>query len=131
MFKTWLKALGNGERYQTICFIAIIILLFFVLSCNSTTRSLQNPDLKVNRDELIAEFDFLSAQMAIRIKDLDKQDAFKQMLTDQAALVSSGGSINPAGLITTVAALFGFGAVIDNVRKRKVIKTNTSDSVKD
>lgn len=124
-----LLLLANGEKFQIICILLIAFFLFFIYSCESKTRSLQDPGRKINRAELLAEFEFVVAQMEIRAKDLDRQDAFKQMLTDQAVLVSSGGQINPAGLITTIAAIFGFGAIVDNVRKRKVIKTETAKYV--
>lgn len=117
-----LKIFLNGEKYQTLGIVIACLFLFGMFSCESKSLSLQDPTRQVNRDELIAEYDFITAQMAIRIKDIDKQDAFKQMITDNAVLIGSGGQINPAGLITTIAAIFGFGAVVDNVRKRKVIK---------
>jgi len=126
-----LKLLANGEKFQIICTIIICGLLLFMYSCESKAMSLQDPTRKVTRAELLAEFEFITAQMNIRTADLDRQDAFKQMMTDQAVLISSGGQINPAGLITTVAAIFGFGAVIDNVRKRKVINNGLNKVVSD
>ena len=124
----------NGEKYQTLGIVFSCLFLFTMFSCESKTHSLKDPTRKVNQAELMAEFDFITAQMAIRINDIDKQNAFKQMISDNAVLIGSEGQINLAGIITTLAAIFGIGAVVDNVRKRKAIangketsgKTNTN-----
>lgn len=132
MIKTLFSSLANGERYQTISVILISTAICFLYSCDSTTMSLRDPNQKVSRYELQAEYDYITAQLLIRTKDLDRQDAIKALITDQAALFAETGTINPAGLITSVIAIFGIGAAVDNIRKRKVIANNltiTKDNI--
>ena len=54
--------------------------------------------------------------------ELDKQDLFKQQLVDLGLVLGTGGSVNPAGLITSAVGLLGLGSVIDNRRKDSLIK---------
>lgn len=77
----------------------------------------------VSRQELQLELDTYLATAEIRYKQLDQQDELKRQLLDYAVLFAEGGTINPVGAIFTIAALVGIGAEVDNIRKRKIIKS--------
>jgi len=112
----------NHERYESIAVIIACLLLIWFWGCESKVQSISNPNALVTRDELNAEVDFYLANAEIRYKNLDRQDEFKKTLLEAALLYGQTGTINPFGLITTLAGILGVGATIDNVRKRKEIK---------
>lgn len=114
----------NHERYQVISAILCACLILWFWGCKSEVRSLVDPTRKIDRDELTAEVDFFMASAEIRFKDLDRQDEFKQYVLDQALLYGQTGTLNPVGIVATLAGILGVGAIADNVRKRKVIKDN-------
>lgn len=121
-----LLAFLNHERYQIVSTVLCLGLLIWFWGCESQVRSLVDSKIKINRDELTAEVDFFLASAEIRFKDLDRQDEFKQYVLDQALLYGQTGTLNPVGIVATLAGILGVGAIADNVRKRKVIKDNVT-----
>lgn len=119
----------NGELGQTVAVVICCFLLLWTFSCESRVRSLTDADQKITRSELDSELDFLISQAEIRYAELNKQDAIKKTVYDSAMLWAQSGSINPLGIITSLAAILGIGAAVDNVRKRKVIRTNLVEYV--
>lgn len=117
-----INTLLNHERYQTISIVLISTVLLFVYSCESKVGSLKDPTVKVNRVELGNELDGIIKTAEFKFAKIEKQDALKDLLFEQSLIAASGGTINPVGLLTTIGAIFGAGATIDNVRKRKEIK---------
>jgi len=120
--KKLLETLFNHERYQTIAIVLIIALLLWTFGCPSHVNSLLVPGRSVTRGELQIELDTLTAMAAARVQDLDRQDAIKELLYQQAMLTAQGGQFNLLGVIAAAAATLGIGATVDNVRKRKEIK---------
>lgn len=123
------KDLINHERYQAIAIGCVVVLLLWFFGCESKVRSLANPQTLVTRAGLEAEVDFYLAQAEIRFNDLDRQDAFKTKLMEAAAIAAEGGKINILGLILANIGILGAGAAVDNVRKRKIIKSNLTTYV--
>jgi len=121
----------NHERYQTVSVVVAACLLVWFWGCQSQVRSLTDPGVKVTRSELTAELDYLLSSAEIRFAELDKQDAFKKQVLDSAILYGQTGTLNPMGLIATLASILGVGAIADNVRKRKVIRDNVTTYVDD
>lgn len=119
-----MKSILNHERYKIVGAVLCIGLVFWFYGCESKVQSLVHPGQKVNRDQLQLELDSLIASAGVRVMDLDRQDAFKSALFEQAVLLAQGGTINPVGLGFTVAAIFGIGATVDDVRTRKRVKNN-------
>lgn len=122
--KKLLLTLFNHERYQSIATIVALGLLIWFFGCESKVESVITPNKKVTRGELRIELDGIVDLIGLRATDLDKQDELKQLLLKNALLIAQGGTVNPVGVITTVAAVLGVGAAVDNVRKRKEIKTS-------
>lgn len=121
----------NHERYQVISAVLCLSLIVWFWGCESQVQSVVDPARKINRDELTAEVDFFLASAEIRFKDLDRQDEFKQYVLNQALLYGQTGTLNPVGIVATLAGILGVGAIADNVRKRKVIKDSVTTYVND
>lgn len=117
-----LKVFANGERYQTIATVVICLALVWFFSCEPQTQSVSDPGRKVNRSQLQAELNFTIATYESRFKELDQWDRLIELAFQQGQLLAAGGVFNPVGLLASVGAIFGVGATIDNVRKRKEIK---------
>lgn len=121
----FLKSL-NGELFQIAGIAASVLLLIWIYSCRPSAQSLLSPPSRVSRAELFAEVEMFKARFEDRMSDLDRQEAFRSLVFDQASLLSSGGTLNPVGIFTSLGTILGIGAVADNVRKRKVISELTS-----
>ena len=113
----------NGERFLTFGIIGAIVLVIWIIGCESKVSSMFDPTTKVSRIVLNSEVDLFLARAEEKYQVLDQKDAFKTLLTNQAALVAQGNTINPLGLLTTITSIIGTGAIIDNVRKGRKIKT--------
>lgn len=118
----FVKNLFNHERYQTITFICVAVILAGIASCESTAPSIINPTMRVNREQLQNEANVILAKIDRAELTIDKQDRLKQLLFNQAIVASQGRPINPVGLITSLGTILGIGAFTDNIRKRKEIK---------
>ena len=106
--------------------ILICCICLWLFSCTSTVPSLNGSDRHVNAAQLQAEVNHFLAIAEDRFEQLDHQNKIKRLIFDTALIVSKGGSVNPVGILTTLAAIFGVGATVDNVRKRKSAnKTDT------
>jgi len=99
------------------------ILLFFAYGCEPETKSLIDPNIKVNRTQLQSELEFLVATSHARFQDLDRQQEFRDMILQQSIIIAETGDINPVGLLTSIIALLGIGAGADDLRIRKKLKT--------
>lgn len=118
-----LRTFFNHERYQVIALAVGIALVFWFVGCESEVSSMLSPGKKVNRTELQAELNLYLATAERKFKSLEQQEAIKKWVFENAILVSETGTLNPQGLINTLFAVMGIGALTDNVRKRKVINT--------
>lgn len=132
MKKLW-KAIDHNQMLSVMVLVSIGI-VYYVVGCQSTVRSILNPTTKLTREELKvevdvevrrleAELDKLSAQAALKNKDLDRQDEIKRKLVEFGLSISTGGQINPLGVATLVGGLLGVGFAVDNRSKDKLIKT--------
>lgn len=121
-----IKLFFNHQRYQTIAMLVVVGVCLWLFSCANTVPSMNGSREKVNSEQLQLEIDHFLAKAEQRFEELDQQNKIKRLIFDTALIVTSGGAVNPVGIITTLAAIFGVGATVDNVRKRKVAnKTNS------
>lgn len=123
-------------RHNQGLFIALLIsagLLIWTFGCRSMVGSLIEPDKRVTRDELAleldsecarleAELDLLIKRAAVKVAELDRQDEIKRKLFEFAAITAQAGTVNPAGVLALAGSILGFGAIVDNRIKDKVIK---------
>jgi len=127
-----LKTLLNHERYQVVTALVCVGLILYGIGCESQVPSLLNPAEKVCRSELQAEVELYLAKAETKFKALDQQDQLKALLFEKAALFSQTGTFNPIGILPTVFAIFGIGAITDNARRRRdernAAKNNTTDN---
>jgi hypothetical protein len=121
MGKIW-NVLANGERYQTVAAIVAILSLVWFFGCETEVPSVQNPEVKVCAPELEAELAMVLSKYEKRFRDIDRIDQFKALAFQQGQTLAAGGALNLPGLIGTVAAILGVGAIVDNTRKRAEIK---------
>jgi len=108
-----------------VCLAALLIpfLMIYAYSCQSVVVSTIDPMKKITRNELVAEIDFILAQAEIKFADLDRQDLVRDTIFNSVLDLASGKSVNPIGVMSMIAVLFGAGAGVDNIRKRTHINT--------
>jgi len=97
-------------------------LLTFGYACESRVRSLSDRTRMINRQELQLELDQLIGMSQLRMADLDKQDALRAVILQNALILVQGQPFNPIGIITAMAAIYGItqgGANITKVVKKK------------
>lgn len=131
-----MKVIWKWIRHNQGAFVALIIvcgLMVWNFGCESKVQSLKNPDIMVNAEELALEIESvvavlnleaetILAQGELRMEELEKMDEFKRTLINFAAITADAQTVNPAGLLALVFSILGFGAVVDNRIKDKVIK---------
>jgi len=121
--KKLLSTLFNHERYQSISVIIASLLLAGWWGCEPKAQSIRNPAIKLNRLQLKSELDSIIIQVQNSVDDMDRQAEVINFLFEQALIVGQTGTINPLGIIASIGTILGIGAGVDNVRKRKTIKT--------
>ena len=126
---TKLKFLLNHERYQVVTITIVLGFMIYLQGCPSKCDSMITENHKVTRNELAAEVDLLLARAKEHIRTLDQQDAFKQLIAQNALLFTSTGTVNPVGLMTAALSVLGLGAAVDNIRRRKVEKATLKSPV--
>ncbi len=115
--------------------ITILVLagmLLYVYGCPSKTKSLLDNNHQVTRPELQIELENITAIAKIRMMDLNQQDELKSLLVQNALVIFSGQPINPFGLLTGVAAVYGIatggyqiGGKVKNKIKHGKVKNGT------
>jgi len=111
---------------KTIAIVILTALLFWGYSCQPQVKSLITPEKKVGRAELQVELDSIIATAEFRLADLDKQEQFRDIIFKNAMVMVETGTLNPVGIITMLAGLYGLtrgGA--DIVQKVKKKSNNT------
>lgn len=131
-----MKQLTKWIRHNQGLFVALLIcggLMVWTFGCQSKVTSLTQPGIMVTAEELSleleaeslrlqAELDSLIKRAELKQQELARQDAIKQKLFEFAAITAQSGGFNPAGLLALAGGILGFGAIVDNRLKDKVIK---------
>ncbi len=97
--------------------------VIYLYGCESKTKSLITPDKRINRAELQLELDQFIGLAELRMVDLDRQDALRAVIIQNALMVVQGQPFNPFGMITAIAAVYGItqgGQNISRVVKKKI-----------
>lgn len=111
------------DKYPLLFSIVICFgLIFYAYGCEAKTKSLLVPERKVTRNELETEFKTLLDVHKNRLDDLQQQEKMRDFIFNQTLLVTQGNPINPIGVITSLLAILGIGAGVDDVRVRKKLK---------
>ncbi len=98
-----------------------VILTFFGYGCEPKVVSLNGGPKMVNRAELQLELEQIISTAQLRMLDLDKQEQLRGIILENALILVNGQPMNPVGIITAVAALYGFTQGGRNISK--VVKT--------
>lgn len=114
-----MSTFASGNIFITIAVQIVIGVLIFAYGCESQVQSVARPGEKVTRDELAVEVDTFLALAEIRYKQLDQKDQLKNALLEYALLFAESNTVNPIGVVTTIASILGVGAIADNVTKRR------------
>ena len=125
------KEVLRHNQFVGLAVVVVIVMAVWLVGCNSTTKSVLNPDEMVTRSGLNMEVKIFKEKVAAGIKDLDQQDLFKQELFNIGVAVAQGGTINPVGAGITLLGILGVGAVADNRKKDSIIKTLQNGSTKE
>ena len=122
MFEKIKKALRHNQ-FLAVAVVVVIVLMVWLVGCDSTVTSPFNPDHDVTRNQLQNEVDKYMADIKLAFESLDKQDLFKQKLFEVGVVMARGGTIDPIGAGITLLGILGIGAVADNRKKDSIIKT--------
>lgn len=115
-----LKSL-NGKTFTVFGLVAAFVGVLYFYGCESRTYSLLEPSRRITRIELTAEIAVMRARLIERTNDLDRQDALRKFVAEQASVISTGGSINPIGAINALISVFAVGYAVDAKRKLAIV----------
>jgi len=98
-------------------------LLFWGYGCPPKAQSILHPGKKLTRPELQIELDTIIATIEFRMSDLEEQERIRNLVFKNALVMVDGGTLNPVGVITGLAALYGAMSagkqVKDRIKKKK------------
>lgn len=108
---------------KAISIIVLTALLFWGYGCPARVPSLITDGKKVTRPELQIELDTIVATAEFRLTELDRQDQFRDIIFKNAMLMIEGGALNPVGIITLLAGLYGVTRGAKDLKDRVKKKT--------
>ncbi|MBA7621475.1 hypothetical protein ES703_28837 [subsurface metagenome] len=118
------------KKNLSILITVLVVISFsvFIYSCEPKVPSLIDGVRLINRQELQLELDQFITLAQMRMLDLDRQDELRAVILQNALILVQGNPLNPVGIITGVAAIYGLtqagGKVTKTVKtahhKRKV-----------
>lgn len=101
-----------------------VCLICYQEGCEPSVKSLLDESRFVTRGELNVELDQIVSKAEFRMIQLDKQEAIRNIILQNALILASGQPLNPVGILTALAAIYGIGSGVQSVRKRLVVVTN-------
>lgn len=110
---------------KLIAFVLLTVFLFWGYGCPPRVPSLLDSTTKVTRPELQVELDRIIATAEFRLADLDRQDQFRDIIFKNALLMVEGGTLNPIGILTGLAALYGVTRGAKDIKDRVKKKTTS------
>jgi hypothetical protein len=116
------KEIIRHNQGLAVAIIVIIAVGIWMFGCESKVQSPFNPNVRVSRVELQAEWELYAKKVDLAVQDLDKQDLFKQKLTEIGIAFAQGSTIDPIGAGITLLGVLGVGVIVDNKKKDSVIK---------
>jgi len=87
--------------------IVSVVICFWLYACESQVKSLDGSNRLINRAELQLELDSFIYSAQLRMLSLDKQDALRAIVVENALIVMQGQPFNPVGLLTAVLGIYG------------------------
>jgi len=120
----WFKKHGATLVAALIC----AGILIYCYACESKIPSLVDKNRSINRQELQLELDQFISMSQLRMADLDRQDALKTIVLQNAMILVQGQPFNPVGIITGVAAIYGLTQGGCNIVKKVKVTRNKGKS---
>ena len=131
-----MKELAKWIRHNqgvVVAFVIACVLMVWTYGCESKVSSLIEDGKMVNAAELNveiesetvrlqAELELLLKYSQLKVDELARAEAIKNMLMDFVAITADAQTVNPAGVVALLFTILGVGAVVDNRIKDKVIK---------
>ena len=109
----WIK--NNASLIITI--LVIIAFIFYCYGCEPKARSLVDVGKLVNRQELQLELDQIISLAQLRMVDLDKQEQLRAVVLQNALILVEGQPLNPFGILSAIAAIYGITQGGSNITK--------------
>lgn len=111
---------------KTVSLIILTGLLFWGYGCPARVPSLITNGKKITRPELQIELDSIVATAGFRMAALDQQEQVRDIIFKNALVMVEGGALNPAGIITLLAGLYGVTRGAKDLKDRVKKKTENS-----
>lgn len=111
--------------------IALLImtgLLFWGFNCQPKVTSLIDPQKKITRPELQIELDSIIATAEFRLASLDDQQQFRDIIFKNAMVMVEAGTLNPIGIITMLAGLYGITRGVKDAKDKVITKRKTNNN---
>ncbi len=105
------------HRNSIMIVLVTVGFLFYAYGCESKVESLNHDKKLVTRSELQLELEQLIGMAEIKFVDLDRQDALRTLILQNAIVLVQGQPFNPLGILTGIAALYGAGQMSNSVVK--------------
>jgi len=123
-----MKTLDYVDNWpKLLAILALTGFLFWGYGCPSKVESLTIDGKMITRPELQIEMDTFTATAKYRLSQLDQQDAFRNVIFENAFAMAKGNGVNPVGIITLLAGLYGLTRAGKDL-KDKVIATKKANS---
>ena len=90
--------------------VAAVTLIVWVYGCQPKVPSLIDGRRPVTRAELQLELTTLQKRFEIRSATLEQKEAIRRLIAENVLLMAQSGQINPLGILTGIAALYGVGS---------------------
>jgi len=113
----WLKK----HKSLLIGLLVTVGFFFYCYGCEPKTQSLLDIGKQINRQELQLELDQVISMSQLRLADLDRQEQIRAIVLQNALILVQGQPLNPLGIITAIAGIYGVMQGSSNVTK--VVKT--------
>jgi len=89
---------------------AAVLLIVWAYGCQPRVPSLFENGRPVTRAELNLELTTLQKRFEIRSATLEQKEAIRRLIAENVLLMAQSGQINPLGILTGIAALYGVGS---------------------
>jgi len=103
---------------KSLALTILTALLLWGWGCPSRVESLNTPNKKITRPELQIELDSIIATATYRLAELDKQDQMRDVIFNNAFAMAEQGTLNPIGIMTLLAGLYGLTRGTSDIVKR-------------
>lgn len=103
---------------MTVALMLLTGFLFWGFACPARTPSLLVEGKKVTRPELQIELDSIIQTAEYRMADLDRQEQIRDFVFKNALIMIETGTVNPIGIITLLAGLYGIAHGAKHLKDR-------------